>query len=156
MRMLALCFLAMAMAAQAGPVRDRDGWAVHHTGLTYQETLKAVPVAVKAAGLAVVTQAGPTAAAKRRGIDIPGNRVFGVYNNDFAVRVLALSTAAMIEAPIRVYVTEEEDGTATFSYKRPSYVFAPYMNEAGSELEVIAAELDAKFDAIAARLVQGN
>ena len=63
--------------------------------------------------MGVVTQAGPTQAAASRGITIPGNRVIGVFNNDFAVNILALSTAAMIEAPIRFYVTEGADGTAT-------------------------------------------
>jgi hypothetical protein len=49
--------------------------------------------------LIVVTQAGPTAAAKKRGITIPGNRVIGVFNNDLARNVLESSTAALIEAP---------------------------------------------------------
>lgn len=153
MRILAI-LLMLAGAAHSGPVREREGWAVHQTDMTYQEMLDAVPAAVRAAGLAVVTQAGPTGAAKARGIDIPGNRVFGVYNNDFAVRVLSLSTAAMIEAPIRVYVTEEEDGTATFAYKLPSHVFTPYLEEGGRELAAIAAELDAKFAEIAEGVVK--
>ena len=110
--------------------------------------------AVKAEGLIVVTQAGPTAAAKRRGIEIPGNRVIGVFNIDFAVRVLALSTAAMIEAPIRLYVTENADGTATLSYKEPSLVFAPYVPDAGDALAGIAKDLDARFLAIARAAVQ--
>ena len=35
------------------------------------------------------------------GIEIPENRVVGVFNNDYAVRILDMSTAAMIEAPLR-------------------------------------------------------
>ncbi len=98
----------------------------------------------------VVTQAGPTAAAKKRGITIPGNRIIGIFNNDYAVKTLATSTAAMIEAPIRLYVTENEDGTATLSYKTPTAVFAPYENEAGAALAAIAAELNQLFTKIAA------
>ena len=96
----------------------------------------------------VVTQAGPTAAAKKLGITIPGNRVIGVFNNDFAVRVLETSTAAMIEAPIRLYVTENSDGTATLYYKTPTTVFAPYIAEGGAPLVSIAAELDQIFQHI--------
>ncbi|MEO0991408.1 MAG: DUF302 domain-containing protein, partial [Pseudomonadota bacterium] len=96
-----------------------------------------------------VTQAGPTGAAKARGITIPGNRVIGLFNNVFAVRILDLSTAAMIEAPIRMYVTEDLDGTATLSWKTPSHVFAPYFAEGGADLVAAASELDSLFEAVA-------
>jgi uncharacterized protein (DUF302 family) len=106
--------------------------------------------AVSANQMGVVTQAGPTATARSRGIEIPENRVVGVFNNDFAVKILATSTAAMIEAPIRFYVTENEDGTATLSYKTPGFVFSPYLEEGGAALEDLARALDEKFATIAA------
>lgn len=153
MRILTALILIFVVAPIfAGPIEQRPGWAVHESDLSYKELLTAIPAAVKAQKLAIVTQAGPTGAAARRGITIAGNRVLGVYNNDFAVRVLNLSTAAMIEAPIRLYVTENADGTATLSYKLPSHVFAPYFDEGGAELTSIAQELDVKFAAIAAAL----
>ncbi len=135
--------------ALAGSVAPRDGWGVHDTDKPFKQLINDLKAAVKANGLFVVTQAGPTGAAKKRGITIPGNRIIGVYNNDFAVRAIRLSVAAMIEAPIRFYVTEDEDGSATLSYKTPSHVFAPYMAEGGSELAALAAELDTIFAAIA-------
>jgi len=140
-------FVLWACVAQAemGP---RDGWVVLPTGKAFDVLVADVKRAVKAGKMGVVTQAGPTGAAKARGIEIPGNRVIGVFNNRYAVRILELSTAAMIEAPIRLYVTEEEGG-AVLSYKTPSLVFAPYMEEAGPELGVAAAELDAIFQTIA-------
>ncbi len=137
--------------ADAGSIAPREGWAVHDTAQGYSALLDSLKAAIKTEGMFIVTQAGPTGAAASRGITIPGNRVFGVYRNDYAVRALATSTAAMIEAPIRFYVTENEDGTATLSYKTPSAVFAPYLDEGGAELGAIAAELDAIFAAIAAR-----
>ena len=139
--------------AHAGSIAPRQGWAVHDTAQGYSELLDSLKTAIKAEGMYLVTQAGPTAAAKRRGITIPGNRVLGVYRNDYAVRALAASTAAMIEAPIRFYVTENDDGTATLSYRTPSAVFAPYLDEGGEELSALAAELDAIFAAIAERAV---
>lgn len=145
---LAVLFLAAAAAAQ--PLAPRPGWEVHTTAKPYEQLITGLKSAVKAQGLTVVTQAGPTKAAAARGITIPGNRVLGVFNNDYAVKVLAASTAAMIEAPVRFYVTEEEDGTATLSYKTPSHVFAPYMDEGGSALADLARQLDADFAAIAA------
>jgi uncharacterized protein (DUF302 family) len=111
--------------------------------------IDAVKAATTANQMGVVTEAGPTEAAKRLGATIPGNRVIGVFNPGFAVRVLPLSTAAMIEAPIRFYITEDADGSSTLAWKTPSFVFAPYVAEAGPELATIATELDAKFETIA-------
>lgn len=146
-----LAILLLAAPVQAGSIAPRDGWAVHDTAKPYKQLIDDLQRAVKANGMFVVTQAGPTGAAKKRGITIPGNRVIGVYNNDFAVRAIKLSVAAMIEAPIRFYVTEDTDGTATLSYKTPSHVFAPYMSEAGPDLAALATELDTIFASIAAQ-----
>ncbi|MDE4062003.1 MAG: DUF302 domain-containing protein [Pseudophaeobacter sp. bin_em_oilr2.035] len=140
-------------AAQSGEIAPRQGWDVHATSKSYQTLLKDTLAAVRANKMGVVTQAGPTAAAAARGITIPGNRVIGVFNNDFAVRILATSTAAMIEAPIRLYVTEAPDGSATLSYKRPSHVFAPYHDEGGDALMELAKDLDRRFKKIAIEAV---
>lgn len=154
MRILIVILWLLAGTAWAGPLDERPGWAVHQTAKSYDRLLADLKAAVKDEGLIVVTEAGPTATARARGIEIPGNRVVGVYNNDYAVRVLNLSVAAMIEAPIRFYVTENADGTATLSYKTPSFVFSPYMQEGGAELASIAGELDTRFARIAAASVR--
>ena len=148
-----LSALVLVTSAHAGSVTPRDGWAVHETALEYEALIERLKDAVKANGMFVVTQAGPTGAAKQRGIEIPGNRVIGVYNNKFAVRAIRLSVPAMIEAPIRFYVTEDDDGTATLSYKTPSHVFGPYFAEGGDDLVALAAELDEIFARIAAAAI---
>lgn len=136
-------------AFAGGDLTPRDGWSVIPTSKSFSALVKDTRAAVKANGMIVVTQAGPTAAAKKRGITIPGNRVIGVFNNDYAVKILKTSTAAMIEAPIRMYVTENEDGTATISYKTPTTVFAPYADEGGAALAAIATQLDTLFAKVA-------
>ena len=60
----------------------------------------------------------------------------------------------MIEAPIRFYVTEDADGSATLSYKTPSFVFGPYFDEGGEALQALAGELDQIFDQIATQAVR--
>ena len=147
----AVLFCAQAWAAD---MAAQDGFEVLPTSKTHEALVSDTRAAIKANGLIVVTQAGPTKAAASRGITIPGNVVIGAFNNDFAVKVLATSTAAMIEAPIRFYVTENEDGTATLSYKRPSFVFAPYASEGGDALAALAKELDEIFARVAVAATQ--
>lgn len=152
-RVIVIVLLVIAMFAipklWAGPIEPREGWVVIDTAKDFSSLEADLKTAVSANGMGVVTQAGPTGAAKARGITIPNNKVIGVFNNDFAVKVLEASTAAMIEAPIRFYLTENDEGTATLSYKTPSLVFAPYMAEGGAALADLAAELDDRFEAIA-------
>ncbi|MFY0992074.1 DUF302 domain-containing protein [Halomonas sp. C05BenzN] len=153
---LATWLMALWLAAPvtADTPWPEQGWKVIPTSFAYAELLDALHAAVEAEGMFVVTEAGPTEAAARRGESIPGNRVVGVFRNDFAVRTLRLSVPAMIEAPIRFYVTENEDGSATLSWKAPSHVLAPYVEEGGEELAEIGRELDVVFEAIARRAVE--
>ena len=155
---LVLMVLTATSAAPslAGAIAPRDGWRVHDTEQSYSALLENTRAAIKAEGMFLVTEAGPTEAAANRGVDIPGNRVLGVFRNDYAVRAIRLSVPAMIEAPIRLYVTENADGTATLSYKTPTHVFGPYIAEGGPKLEALAEELDEVFAAIAKRAVSGE
>jgi len=125
------------------------GWAVMKTSHSYPALVERLNQAVEANNMELVTRASATIGVEKA-LDkkIPGNMVAGVYRPDFAVRMLEASIPAGIEAPIRFYVTENADGTATLSYKTPSSVFAPY--SAGSEkLQALAAELDDIFAKIA-------
>lgn len=142
--------LFSAAAAVAQSVAPRDGWVVADTAKPFDQLLDDLKLAVRANQMAVVTQAGPTGAARARGITIPKNRVVGVFNNIYAVRILDASVPAMIEAPLRFYLTEDPDGTATLSYKIPSVVFAAYALDASDDLMIAAAELDIIFQSIAA------
>jgi uncharacterized protein (DUF302 family) len=69
--------------------------------------------------------------------------------------MLAASIAAGIEAPIRLYITENADGSATLSYRTPSAVFAPYMTRRNPDLRAMAKELDAIFAQIALDTIGG-
>lgn len=148
------CGVLWGIAAQAQEIAPREGWVVMASDKTFDALISDVRAAAKSNKMGVVTQAGPTKAAASRGITIPGNRVIGLFNNRYAVRILGYSVPAMIEAPVRVYVTENEDGTASLSYKTPSFVFAPYMEGADPDLAVAAGELDTIFMAIAKQAVQ--
>jgi uncharacterized protein (DUF302 family) len=133
-------------------IAPREGWVVTPTGHDYASLVKRVDEAAAANKIGVVTRASATKGAKEV-LDktIPGNMVIGLYHPRFAVRMLEASVAAGIEAPIRLYVTENADGTATVSYRTPSAVFAPYMAEGGEALKALAGELDAVFATVVAQ-----
>jgi uncharacterized protein (DUF302 family) len=149
------CFflLAMVLAVSAESLAAREGWRAMPAGKSFDALNDDLNAAIRAEGMLLVTQASASAGAGGRGLSIPGNRIVGVYRNDYAVRMLEASVAAGIEAPVRFYVTENADGTATLSWKTPGFVFAPYMGEGGAALEELAVELDGVFEAIAEKAV---
>ena len=143
------------MWAFAGTVQPREGWKVLDTKLPFTTLAERLEAAVKSNKMAIVTTASASDGAKGQGFSIAGNRVVGVYRNDFARRMLQASVAAGIEAPIRFYVTENPNGTAKLSYKTPTAVFSAYFAEAG-DLRGLAQELDVIFEKIAEMAAHGN
>jgi len=135
---------------------ERPGWKRYETSIAYAKMVKKLNAAVKAEKMGLVTRASASSGAKRRKIKIPGNMVVGIYRNDYAVRMLDANIDAGIEAPIRIYLTARQDGGTTLSYKTPSHVFSPYFKDAKPDLEVLARELDGKFEAIAKRAIDGG
>lgn len=144
---VALLMLSLPAFADVTDITPREGWVVTPTNKPYAQVIADLKTAANIHRMGIVTEAGPTDAAAARGITIPGNRVIGLFNNALAVQILNIDTHAMIEAPIRVYVTENTTGTATLSYKLPSSIFAAYSND----LQSITAELDQTFAAITAQ-----
>src|SRR5260370_29009822 len=110
-------------AAQPEPL---SGTVVLTTKLSFDRLLERTQQAIEASGMLLVCKASASQGAAARGLKIPGNAVLMVFRNDYAVRMLEASVAAGIEAPIRLYVTENGDGSATLTYRKPSAGFAPY------------------------------
>lgn len=147
-----LMLVAMARAASAENPAPYPGTNVMKTGYGYEELVSRLDAAVKANKMGLVTRASATLGARSLGKTIPGNMVVGVYRPDFAVRMLEASVPAGIEAPLRFYITENEDGTATLTWRKPSAVFAPYEVPA---LDEMAKELDEIFSRIAVQATGG-
>jgi len=146
---LALALTAAATTAAAQDLKPMDGWVIHPTDHDYATLVERTDAAVEESPLNVVTRASATVGAEAIGESIPGNMVVGVYAAPFAVRMLEASVQAGIEAPLRLYLTENDDGTATLSYRTASFVFAPY-DDGGDALDALAAELDGLLEQIAA------
>ena len=128
------------------------GTKVIKTAHSYDALVQRLNDAVSNNKMGVVARASATVGAKKIGVTIPGNMVVMVYHPKYAVRMLNASVPAGIEAPIRYYITENDDGTATLTYRTPSSVFNPYQN---AELDEMAKELDVIFDKIASDAVGG-
>jgi uncharacterized protein (DUF302 family) len=117
------------------------------TGQPFEPFVEKLRTSVKRNKLGVVAEACAHCGAQKIGVTIPGNRVIMVFAPPYAVRMLEASVPAGIEAPIRIYLTEQSDGTANLSYVKPTDVFAPY---GSAELNKMAKELDAVFEKIIA------
>ncbi len=139
--------ILISFGAAADSATPYPGTQVTKTKYSYQEMVKKLPEAVAKNKMGVVAKASATLGAKKIGVTIPGNMVVMVFHPKFAVRMLEASVPAGIEAPLRFYITENDDGTTTLTYREPSSVFAPYDN---TELDKMARELDEIFARIAA------
>ncbi len=147
---MALVLGVSSMGLALAETFQREGWVSMETKHAFADLNKKLTAAIKANKMGRVNTASASGGAKKRGVTIPGNRVVGVYNNVFAVRMLESNKAAGMEAPIIFYLTENVDGTTALSYKKPSFVFAPYYADSTPDLEVMAEELDVIFAKIAA------
>ena len=135
--LFAVLFLALpAMAAERSTFR---------TEAPFAKSAAALVDAIKKNKMGLVTHANAQAGAASRGVKIRGNQVLGVFRPDFAIRMLKASIGAGIEAPVRLYIYENQDGTATISYVKPSDVFRPYSSP---DLDKMAGELDVIFERI--------
>ena len=146
----------LALLASAGTVSAQSAALPGTHTLTSKHSFNTLVARVEAAvaqqKMGLVATASASAGAAGRGVKIPGNAVLMVFRNDYAVRMLQLSVPAGIEAPIRFYVTENANGTASLTYRTPSAVFTPYQSE---KLNAMAAELDPIFERIAHDAVGG-
>lgn len=158
-RFLIVLFAAAIFSGHAAlaEIRPRPGWSIHPTSHDYNTLVERVLAAAKTQKIGVVSRASATVGAKAvLDLTIPGNTVIGLYHPRFAVRMLEASVTAGIEAPIRVYVTENGDGTATLSFKTPTHVFEPYFDEGGDALRELSQELDQLFADLAKEAAGAN
>lgn len=129
-------------AASPGSQTAQPGTITVKTRHRFDTLVARVEKAVATHKMGLVAQASASRGAAARGVRIPGNAVLMVFRNDYAVRMLEASVPAGIEAPLRIYVTENPDGSASLTYRKPSAVFAPYGSPA---LDEMARKLDAVF-----------
>lgn len=130
-----------------------EGRVALTTQATFATFAEALKQAITDHKMGLICHANAQAGAASLGKRMPGNQVLMVFRPDFAVRMLEADVKAGFEAPIRLYIYENADGTATLSYVRPSAVFQAYRNEA---LDRLAAELDGILEAIVQQAMKAH
>ena len=137
--MLAVLVPAMASAQKSDSNYPFSGARTAKSSQAFDSLVSRLEKAIESNKMGLVAQASASKGAAGRGVKIRGNAVLMVFRNDYAVRMLAASIPSGIEAPLRLYVTEEQDGTASVTWRTPTAVFAPY---GSADLDVLARELD--------------
>ncbi len=140
--------LVMMLNGLFTPVLAQERRVTTVSRAPFAKVVSALEQAIADEHMALVCHADAQKGAAARGVAIKGNQVLMVFRNDLAVRLLAADPAAGFEAPIRIYIYENVDGTATVSYVPPSAVFAPYKHP---DVQAVAAELDPIFKTIVDR-----
>lgn len=153
-RILAVSALLATWASlQPGRPAAQDGRITTTSRIPFTRVAEGLERAIADQRMALVCHANAQRGAAARGVTIKGNQVMMVFRNDFAVRLLAADPQAGFEAPIRIYLYENPDGTATVSYVPPTVVFARYPHP---EVQAVARELDPMVKAIVERGVAGR
>ena len=150
MSLRVLLALALAVWGWSVPPAAAADTVTRVSRAPFSKVAEALEQSIAEQKMALVCHANAQRGATARGVTIPGNQVMMVFRNDFAVRLLAADPKAGFEAPIRIYLYENPDGTATVTYRTPSAVLAPYPHPA---VRAVAAELDSIFRAIVDRAV---
>jgi uncharacterized protein (DUF302 family) len=136
----------------SAPLAD-EGKVVHVSRAPFTRVAAALEQAIADQRMGLICRANAQQGAAARGVKIPGNQVFLIFRNDFAVRLINADPRAAYEAPIRMYLYENPDGTGTLTYVKPSALLRAYSHP---EVAKVGAELDPIFDRIAAQAVEAR
>ncbi len=145
---VSLLLAAAVLVIPAAPGIAQDGRITFTSKASFAKVVEALEKAIADQNMGLVCHANAQRGATARGVKLAGNQVFMVFRNDFAVRLINAAREAGFEAPIRMYLYENSDGTATLTYIKPSAIFRSY---AQPEVRKVAAELDTIFEKIVAQ-----
>src|SRR3990172_4435108 len=112
------CSVALVLGLIATASAQDEKMVVKSTA-PFQKVASTLVQAIADEKMGLVCHANAQAGAASWGVKIQGNQVLMVFRPDFAIRMLKASVEAGIEAPIRIYIYENSDGTATVTYRKP-------------------------------------
>lgn len=98
------------------------------TTLPFEDVLIRLRHAIEAAGLWVLHEIDPQKVLQRGGHDIGPARQILFFHPDLMVRLLQANPAALLEAPLKLAVMQQPDGTVTIRWHDPAVAFGRYGN----------------------------
>ncbi len=135
-----------AVLAFGAPGAAAEGFQYSRAGKRpFEDVLIALRAAIEAAGMRVLHEIDPQKALAGAGQTIDGSRLLFFFHPDLVVRVMRADWSAMVEAPLKLVVTELPDGTVSVRMADPALAFGRYGNAA---LAALGRELAAACETI--------
>lgn len=102
--------------------------------LPFEDVLTRLRSAIETAGLWVLHEIDPQKVLERGGHVIDPARQILFFHPDLMVRLLQANQAALLEAPLKLAVLQQPDGSVTIRWFDPAAAFARYRNPVLAEL----------------------
>jgi uncharacterized protein (DUF302 family) len=102
----------------------------HLSKRSFEEVLSRLRKEIDGAGLRVLNEIDPQKAVQGIGRSMGGLRLIFFFHPNLVVRVLETDWTAMVEAPLKLVVTELPEGTVSIRIADPSTAFGRYGNSA--------------------------
>jgi uncharacterized protein (DUF302 family) len=102
----------------------------HLSKRSFEDVLTRLRNEIQGAGLRVLNEIDPQKAVQGIGRSMGGLRLIFFFHPDLVVRVLETEWTAMVEAPLKLVVTELPEGTVSVRMADPITAFGRYGNSA--------------------------
>jgi uncharacterized protein (DUF302 family) len=102
----------------------------HLSTRSFEEVLTRLRNEIEGAGLRVLNEIDPQKAVQGFGRSMGGSRLIFFFHPKLVVRVLEMDWTAMVEAPLKLVVTELPEGTVSVRMANPITAFGRYGNPA--------------------------
>jgi len=102
----------------------------HLSTRSFEEVLSRLRKEIAGAGLRVLNEIDPQKALQGIGRSIGGSRLIFFFHPEHVVRVLETDWSAMVEAPLKLLVTELPEGIVSIRMADPMVAFGRYGNSA--------------------------
>ena len=141
-------FLSLGLAlagAFAGRASAQDTRVTVESTKSYEQTIDKLKAAVGQSGMMIMGQVDQGNMLSMAGLKLKAT-LFLVGNPNVGKQLFEQDHAVGLYVPLRVFVTEGQDGKTYVSYDKPSSVLKQFKNQ---KIDMIAAMLDQKVQGLA-------
>lgn len=131
----------------ANPTGERPWQREFRSRLPFEETLLALKDGLQAESLLLIHEIDPQRLAERGGYAIGATRQLLFFHPRYLVRLLEGDSSALMEAPLKLVITEQPDSSVILRHSDVAAAFQRY-----PALSKLGAELDELFQRLVARV----